>query len=92
MGELENLKLTKNRLIEQAKNLADNSEFTLRIKEQVQNLERFEQKIMVSYSNKIPVNIYKAIDTELSQPRALAELFSLEYEKIKANNQEEGKC
>ena len=47
---------------------------------------------MVSYSNKIPVNIYKAIDTELSQPRTLAELFSLEYEKIKANNEEEGKC
>ena len=92
MGELENLKLTKNRLLEQAENLADNSEFTRRVKEQIQNLEYFEQKIMIGYSNKTPVNIYNAIDTELSQPRTLAELFSLEYEKIKANDEEEGTC
>ena len=92
MGELENLKLTKNRLLEQAKNLAENSEFTRRVKEQIQNLEHFEQKIMIGYSNKTPVNIYNAIDTELPQPRTLAELFSLEYEKIKANDEEEGKC
>ena len=92
MGELENLKLTKNRLLEQAENLADNSEFTRRVKEQIQNLEHFEQKIMIGYSNKTPVNINSAIDTELSQPRTLAELFTLEYEKIKANDDEEGKC
>ena len=92
MGELENLKLTKNRLLEQAENLADNSEFTRRVKEQIQNLEHFEQKIMIGYSNKTPVNINSAIDTELSQPRTLAELFTLEYEKIKANDEEEGKC
>ena len=92
MGELENLKLTKNRLLEQTKSLVDNSEFTLRIKEQIQNLEYFEQKIMIGYSNKTPINIYNVIDTELSQPRTLAELFSLEYEKIKANDEEEGKC
>ena len=92
MGELENLKLTKNRLLEQIENLADNSGFTRRVKEQIQNLEHFEQKIMIGYSNKTPVNIYSAIDTELSQPRTLAELFSLEYEKIKANDEEEGKC
>lgn len=92
MGELENLKLTKNRLLEQAENLADNSEFMRRVKEQIQNLEHFEQKIMIGYSNKTPVNINSAIDTELSQPRTLAELFTLEYEKIKANDEEEGKC
>ncbi|MDP4544586.1 hypothetical protein Q8P09_05795 [Psychrobacter faecalis] len=92
LGELENLRLTKDRLTDQAKSLADNSEFTLRIKKQIQNLEGFEQKIMVGYSNKTPVNIYSTIDTELSQPKTLAELFSLEYEKIKANNEEEGKC
>ncbi|MGB2784821.1 hypothetical protein [Psychrobacter sp.] len=92
MGELENLKLTKNRLREQAENLVDDSEFTLRIKKQIQNLEDFEQKIMVGYSNKTPVNIYNAIDTELSQPKTLAELFSLEYEKIKAKDEEESKC
>ena len=92
MGELENLKLTKNRLLEQIENLADNSGFTRRVKGQIQNLEHFEQKIMIGYSNKTPVNIYSAIDTELSQPRTLAELFSLEYEKIKANDEEEGKC
>lgn len=91
MGELENLRLTKNRLLEQTKDLSDNSEFTLRVKDQIQNLEDFEQKIMVGYSNKTPINIYTAIDTELSQPKILAELFSLEYEKIKAN-EEEGKC
>ncbi|MGP5272466.1 hypothetical protein ACTXLK_03950 [Psychrobacter faecalis] len=92
LGELENLRLTKDRLTDQAKSLADNSEFTLRIKKQIQNLEGFEQKIMVGYSNKTPVNIYSTIDTELSQPKTLAELFSLEYEKIKANNEEESKC
>lgn len=92
LGELENLKLTKDRLIEQAESLADNSEFTLRVKKQIQNLEGFEQKIMVGYSNKNPVNIYSTIDTELSQPKTLAELFSLEYEKIKANDEEESKC
>ena len=92
MGELENLKLTKNRLLEQAENLVDNSEFTLRLKEQIQNLEDFEQKITVGYSNKTPVNIYHAIDTELSQAKTLAELFSLEYEKIKAKDEEESKC
>jgi len=91
MGELENLRLTKNRLLEQTKDLSDNSEFTLSVKDQIQNLEDFEQKIMVGYSNKTPINIYTAIDTELSQPKTLAELFSLEYEKIKAN-EEEGKC
>ncbi|MGP9506837.1 hypothetical protein ACT3R6_12330 [Psychrobacter sp. AOP7-C1-12] len=92
LGELENLRLTKGRLTDQAKSLADNSEFTLRIKKQIQNLEGFEQKIMVGYSNKTPVNIYSAIDTEHSQPKTLAELFSLEYEKIKANDEEESKC
>lgn len=92
LGELENLRLTKDRLTDQAKSLADNSEFTLRIKKQIQNLEGFEQKIMVGYSNKTPVNIYSAIDTEHSQPKTLAELFSLEYEKIKANDEEESKC
>lgn len=92
LGELENLRLTKDRLTDEAKSLADNSEFTLRIKKQIQNLEGFEQKIMVGYSNKTPVNIYSTIDTELSQPKTLAELFSLEYEKIKANNEEESKC
>lgn len=92
MGELDNLKLTKDRLIEQAESLVDNSEFTLRIKEQIRNLEDFEQKIMIAYSNKNPVNIYSAIDTELPQPKTLAELFSLEYEKIKANDEEESKC
>lgn len=92
LGELENLRLTKDRLIDQAESLADNSEFTLRVKKQIQNLESFEQKIMVGYSNKNPVNIYSTIDTELSQPKTLAELFSLEYEKIKANDEEESKC
>ncbi len=92
LGELENLRLTKDRMIEQTKSLSDNSEFTLRVKEQIQNIERFEQKIMVGYSNEIPVNIYNVIDTGISQPRTLAELFSLEYEKIKANDEEEGKC
>lgn len=92
MGELENLKLAKNRLLEQAENLVDDSEFTLKVKKQIQNLEDFEQKIMVGYSNKTPVNIYNAIDTEISQPKTLAELFSLEYEKIKANDEEESKC
>lgn len=92
MGELENLKLTKNRLLKQAENLVDNSEFTLRVKEQIQNLEHFEQKIISGYSNKIPINIYDSIDTELSQPKTLAELFSLEYENIKANDEEEGTC
>ena len=47
---------------------------------------------MIGYSNKTLVNIYSTIDTELSQPRTLAELFSLEYEKIKANDEEAGKC
>ncbi len=92
MGELENLKLTKNRLLEQAENLVDDSEFALKVKKQIQNLEDFEQKITVGYSNKIPVNIYNAIDTELSQPKTLAELFSLEYEKIKAKDEGESKC
>lgn len=44
MGELENLKLTKNRLIEQAKNLADNSEFTLRIKSKFKTLSVLNKK------------------------------------------------
>ncbi|ALF58906.1 hypothetical protein [Psychrobacter urativorans] len=92
MGELENLKLTKDRLIEQSESLADNSEFMLRVKRQIQNLEDFEQRIIVSYSNKTPLNIYTVSDTELSQPKTLAELFSLEYENTKANDEEEGKC
>ena len=92
MGELENLKLTKDRLIEQSESVADNSEFMLRVKRQIQNLEDFEQRIIVGYSNKTPVNIYTVLDTELSQPKTLAELFSLEYENTKANDEEEGKC
>ena len=92
MGELKNLKLTKNRLLKQAENLVDNSRFTLRVREQIENLEHFEQKIISGYSNKVPINIYDAVDTELSQPKTLAELFSLEYEKIKANDEEEGTC
>ncbi|MCK6040277.1 hypothetical protein, partial [Klebsiella quasipneumoniae] len=79
----------KNRLIEQGKAFKDDCEFKIRLKEQIVNLEQFERKIMISHRNKIPLNIYQPLDTELSQPKTLAELFSLEYEKIKTEDEED---
>ena len=89
MGEIETLTNIKNRLIEQGKAFKDDCEFKIRLKEQIINLERFERKIMISHRNKIPLNIYQPLDTELSQPKTLAELFSLEYEKIKTEDEED---
>ncbi len=89
MGEIETLTNIKNRLIEQGKAFKDDCEFKIRLKEQIVNLEQFERKIMISHRNKIPLNIYQPLDTELSQPKTLAELFSLEYEKIKTEDEED---
>lgn len=87
LGELENLIAVKKSFTEQIENLNEDSEFTLKLNEQINNLSYFEEKIISGYSNKTPVNIYHTIDNELSQPKNLAELFSLEYEKIKNSDQ-----
>lgn len=88
MGELDNLHNAKNKLMQQSKWLDKNQQNLIKIGRQIEHLDKFEQQILQAYQNKIPIDIKSVADTELAQPKVLAQLFSLEYDKIKQSDKE----
>lgn len=82
LGELENLSAAKNRLIEQASKIDGSTVFGQKLNKQIENLFQYEQKLVKSLEQRIPIKIIATNDTELDQARTLAQLFAYEHEKL----------